>query len=115
MSSLFYDHLLNTDRIEKTVAKMAKTNEEKTELWRIIDELIHHRVFGCILENLPGTHHKEFLDMFHKYPNDKKLMEYLKKKIKTDVGILIKEAVSLLVLDIIKDVELPKKKTKARR
>jgi len=113
MALLFYDHLLELDKIDKRIKKITKTHDEKLELWAIVDEIIHHRVFGCILEKLPQEAHTEFLDKFHQAPHDKKLLKYLKTKIKDDVSILIQESVTIGVLEVLDILEeghkLPKK------
>jgi hypothetical protein len=101
MSKIFYDHLLDLDKVENTVKKAASSHEERMELWQLIDEIIHHRVMGCILDYLPGVHHEEFLQKFSEGPHDEKLLDYLKEKIKEDIVALIKEVVAALVLELI--------------
>jgi len=96
MSLLFFDHLIIIKGLDKKIKKSVSTNEEMQELWKCIDELIHHRVFGCILDNLPEEHHNNFLDRFHKAPHDKEIFKYLKEKTKKDMEKLIKDEIKLL-------------------
>ena len=81
MSHIFYDHLIILDKLEKEINKAAETKEEKHELWRIVDEIIHHKILGCIFDHLPQEHHHDFLEKFHQTPHDNSLMEFLKEKV----------------------------------
>src|SRR5260221_7558774 len=49
MSRIFYDHLTNFAKIEKLIKTSATSADEKEELWKIVDEIVHHKVMGCIL------------------------------------------------------------------
>lgn len=108
MSKLFFDDLLELEAVDKSIKKASSTKEEAIELWGVVDEIVHHRVFGCVLEHLPKEHHKEFLVMFHQSPGDEKLLEFLKDKIKRDITLIIKESVAILVLELTKDLETGK-------
>lgn len=90
MSKIFYDHLINIDRVDREIKKIAESHEEKSELWQIVDEIIHHRMFGCIFDKLPREHHKEFLERFYKTPHDEGLLVFLSEKVKEDIGLLLK-------------------------
>lgn len=105
MSTLFFDNLLELDKVDKSIKKVTSTREEAIELWEIVDEIIHHRVFGCVMQELPKKHHEEFLKMFHKNPSDESLLDYLREKVKKDVALVIKESVSLFVLELTKELE----------
>lgn len=86
MSKVYYDHLLAFDEIEKVVKKYAKTQEEKEELWGLIDEIIHHKALGFVLDNLDKKHHEEFLEIFHKCPHDEiVIFSYLKEKTNLEI------------------------------
>jgi hypothetical protein len=63
MSKVFYDHLVSLDDVEKALKKRKLSVEEREELWKIIDEMVHHRVVGCILEHLPSEHHGDFVKL----------------------------------------------------
>lgn len=85
MSKVFYDELVVLDHIEKEVNSVAKSKEEKEELWSIIDEYVHHKVIGKILHKLPSEHHEEFLKNFIDEPHSANHFKYLAEKIKEDV------------------------------
>lgn len=106
MSKLFFDHLIELDEIDKQIKKLAKSQDEREELWGLIDEMVHHKVMGCILDKLPRDNHEEFLDLFHKSPhNEKLLFAYLKKTIGDNIESLIKQEIGVLSVDILKDIK----------
>lgn len=104
MSSIFYDHFLDLDKIGKEIKAVAKTQEEREELWGIVDELVHHQVLGCIFDHLPREHHEEFLRMFHTTPYDGSLLDYLKNKIKDDIETLIRTEIQNLQTEILEEI-----------
>gem|GEM_PF-483548 len=96
MSRLFYDHLINLSKIEKLIKKHVKDSEARYEIYRLIDEIIHHRVIGCILDRLPKHHHKDFLNHVHKKPHDTGVLDYLKERLAEDVEEFIRQEIYLL-------------------
>jgi hypothetical protein len=115
MSKVFYDRLISLEQLEKEIKKHAKTKEEREELYELVDEMIHHKVVGCILDKLPNNHHKEFLTKFAKRPYDDGLMDYLKEKIVDDVEEFIRAEINSLAVELLKIVEAttrPSKSTK---
>ena len=105
MSKIFYDPLTDAlEEVEREIEKVTGIKEEKEELWKIIDEIVHHRVLGCILEKLPHEHHQDFLEKFHKAPHDENLFLYLKEKINDDVEAVIKEEIGGLAYEILKEI-----------
>ncbi|OGM26636.1 hypothetical protein A3D00_01120 [Candidatus Woesebacteria bacterium RIFCSPHIGHO2_02_FULL_38_9] len=94
MSKIFYDHLVDLEKTEKEIRKIAKTSEEREELWQLVDELLHHKVVGCILDNLPSKHHKNFLTRLDESPYDEAILDYLNEKIEDDIRVLIKKQIN---------------------
>jgi hypothetical protein len=105
MSSLFFDQLINLDKINKSIKKASSTKEEEIELWEIVDETIHHQVLVCVLENLPKKHHQQFLDMFDQNPADETILDFLQKNTKQDISSAIKKTLDTLCLEIIGGVD----------
>lgn len=109
MSKIFYDDLIAFDEIEKQIKSVAKTSEERDELWQIVDELVHHKVLGCILDKLPRENHEEFLHRFHEAPHDEALMDYLKEKIGKNAEELIRQEIGNLAFEILQEIKNSKK------
>jgi len=105
MSKVFYDQLITLDEIEHVINLTALSPSEKEELWRIIDEIIHHRVIGCILDNLPAHHHHDFLNRFHHAPHDEELLAYLSEKTGKDIEHLLKEEIVTLKQELIEEFQ----------
>jgi len=104
MSKLFFDHLLSLDKLDREIKKIAKTKEEREELWLLVDEIIHHKVFDIILERLPKDNHQEFLEMVHSAPHDQDyLFGYLRSKIGENIEDILREELGNLTYEILKD------------
>ncbi|MGD8744646.1 MAG: hypothetical protein PVJ52_03570 [Candidatus Woesebacteria bacterium] len=93
MSKVFYDHLIGLEDLEREINSVFEGSEEKEELWQLVDEIIHHRVLGCVLDNLPHEHHEEFISNFHESPHDETHFEYLEQK--TEGGIVKEIKISI--------------------
>ena len=104
MSHIFYDHLLILDEVEAEVKKTAQTAEEKEELWKLIDEIVHHRVMGKLLDKLPKDNHEDFLTRFHEAPHDDGLMDYLRQKIGENVEELIRQEIGELAYELLAEI-----------
>jgi hypothetical protein len=96
MSKVFYDHLVSLDDVEKALKKRKLSVEEREELWKIIDEMVHHRVVGCILEHLPSEHHGDFVKRFTDKPHDDAHWDYLRERVGTDLQDFIKQELRVL-------------------
>ena len=90
MSKIFYDRLIVFEEVEAEIKNIAKTSEEKEELWSEIDEIIHHKLMGCVLEKLPHEHHNEFMKKFEKSPDDEGLFTFLNEKVGEDIEEFLK-------------------------
>ena len=104
MTKIFYDHLISLDKVEKVIKKVAQSSEEREELWQTVDEIVHHRVLGCIFDNLPEVHHQEFLEKFHAAPHEDSLLDYLKDKIGENIEGLIRQEIGNLTYEILEDI-----------
>jgi hypothetical protein len=104
MSKIFYDHIIVLEEVEREIGSLAKSQEEKHELWQIVDEIVHHKVFGCILDNLPKKYHQEFLGKFHETPHDETLLDFLKERVKEDIEELIRQEIGDLASEILQEI-----------
>lgn len=105
MSKIFYDDLVDMDKVSAKIKKIARTSEEREELYGLVDEIVHHKVIGCILDRLPEQHHQEFLTNFGERPHDEGLLIYLKERIEDDVVGFIKEEIHKLSVELLMFVE----------
>lgn len=101
MSKLFYDHLVDFNQLEKLIKKHVKDEETRHEIYHLIDEIMHHRVVGCILDKLPKDHHREFLGHVKDRAHDKSVLEYLKERLAEDVEEFIRHEVYTLGTELV--------------
>lgn len=113
MSKLFFDHLVELKEIDREIKKVAKTAGEREELWGLVDEIIHHKVMGCILDKLPREHHEEFLELYTGRPHDTELLfGYLKEKAGADMEEVIRSEMESLSKEILGEIKPTAKKKK---
>ncbi len=103
MSKLFYDHILELEELEVQLRDIVETEEERHELWHLIDDIIHHEVLGCIFDHLPYDHHEEFLTKFHEAPYDEGLIIFVNEKAGIDIENLLLKRINELQEDLLKD------------
>ncbi len=106
MGSVFYDHLIILTEVGAHIKGTAETEEERHELWHIVDEIVHHRMLELFLDHLAHEHHDEFLEKFHACPHDEMLLDYLNEKIEGEIEELIQEEIGNLSLEIIKEIRV---------
>ncbi len=105
MSKIFYDKLIILEEVEIEIKKVGLSTEEKEELWRLIDEIIHNRVLETIFDILPREHHEEFLTKFHEAPYHEGLFRYLNEKTQKDVEEFIRKEIKALEQEILKEIK----------
>ena len=105
MSKIFYDHLIILTEVETEIKNVTESPEEKEELWKLVDDIIHHRVLGSILDALPRQHHEEFLTKFHEAPHDERHIEYLNEKIENGIEELISKEIKAIEIEIIAEIK----------
>lgn len=105
MSKIFWDSVIDTKGLEREINKIARSPEEKYELWALVDEIIHHRVLGCIVDKLPREHHEEFLSEFSKRPHDENLWDILKTKAVHDIEVFIVKEIRDLTDEILRYID----------
>lgn len=108
MTKLFFDHLLNLDKLEKEIKKVAKTPEEREEIWHLVDEIIHHKALGCVLDHLPKDNHEEFIEMFTKAPhNESMIFDYLKDRISENIEEILARELGVVSSEILSEFQNP--------
>ena len=104
MSKLFFDKHVSLEKVEKYVNQITQSLEEKEEIWQILDEVVHHKVLHCILNELDAKHHEEFIIKLHSAPHDESLLDYLADKIQKDIGTFLRAEIESLEHEILKDL-----------
>lgn len=102
--SIFYDYLIDLEILAKKVNSSLESTEEKEEMWQLIDEMIHHRVVGCILDRLPSEHHNEFIGRLTDEPYNSKLVGYLVERIGDDIEELIRKEVGTIEEELLSQI-----------
>ena len=106
MSKLFFDHLLNLDKLDKQIKKVTKSSEEREEIWLLVDEIVHHKALECILDKLPKDAHVEFLTLFINHPTIKiYCLATLKNKISENIEELLSQELGLVSDEILSEIE----------
>jgi hypothetical protein len=104
MSRVFYDHLLELENLSSHINEICETEEERVELWHIIDEIIHHRVLGCVLDHLSIEHHEPFVERFKNEPHNEELIVFINGKIEHDIEEKIMENVKILQEELLREL-----------
>lgn len=104
MSHVYYDSLLDLEPVEQAINSLATTATEKHKLWHIVDEMVHHSVLDCVLDNLDEAHHQEYLSLFATAPQDEHILAYLGEHIEQDISQLIRDRIARLVTEILADL-----------
>ena len=102
---MYFDHLLKLEKVNKEITKIAKTREEKEELWALVDEIIHHKVMGCVLDKLPRDSHEEFLAIFERSPHDEQVIfDYLKKKVGDNIEEVLETELGKVTTELLEAI-----------
>ncbi len=104
MSKIFYENLVTLTKIEKLIKDSSMTSLEREELWKIVEEILHHRIMGCVLDSLPSEHHDEFLAKLANDPRDEGLIDYLEEKTGTKISEKIRQEIVAIEEEILKDL-----------
>ncbi|CAN5357029.1 hypothetical protein BH10PAT1_BH10PAT1_5430 [soil metagenome] len=97
--------MIRNTTLDKIIKKHAKTFDEKEELWTIVQEIVHHRVIGCVLDNLPKEHHEDFLNKLNKSDFEEDLISYLNVKSNKNMEKEIRKEVKQIESEILKDLK----------
>jgi hypothetical protein len=94
-----------TTKLEALVKKHGESPEEREELWKIVEEIVHHRVVGCILDNLPKKHHEEFLGKITNPSFSDELIGYVYSKTGKRIEPEIQREIENIEQEILKDLK----------
>src|SRR3989344_1589724 len=110
MTKIFYDHLVFLEEIEVEIKNISRSPDEKEELWKLVDDIVNHRVMINILDRLPIEHHEDFLLSFHDKPYDEGHIHFLNERIASspgegDVENIIKSEIESLKQDLLQEIK----------
>lgn len=104
MSKIFFDNLITLEEVEIEINNISETQEEKEELWDLVDDIVNHRMMITILDILPPQHHEEFLSRFYDAPHEESHLNYLNKRIEGDIEEVIKKEVGNLKKELLQEI-----------
>ena len=104
MSKIFYDYLVILDDVDAEIKDIVETEEERHELWQIVDETINNRVLELLLDKLEEEHHDEFLEKFLEAPHDESLILFLNHRIDGNIENIIKDEINKLASEILAEI-----------
>jgi hypothetical protein len=110
MSKLFFDHLITLEEVDVEIKNISQNPEEKEELWKLVDDIVNHRMMITILDNLPLEHHEEFLKRFHEAPFHDGHIDFLNQHLKEDIEVIIKREVGKLKSELLQEIKALKEK-----
>jgi mannitol/fructose-specific phosphotransferase system IIA component len=90
MSTVFYDHLIDWEKIERALQSLSLSKEEHLEVLELIEESLHTEVLMVICTHIPKDHHEEFLGKFHTAPHDASHLDYLRMHAVSDIEAQIR-------------------------
>jgi len=95
MSKLFFDDIITFERISVVIGNTTQSEEERHELWKVVDDIVYHEVLHFILAALDEKHHAEFANMIQIKPYDSHIIQYVSyktgRKIKSELKRHLKD------------------------
>ena len=107
MSRVFYDHLIDWDKLTQSLDSLSVDGEDRIELIELIEESLHTEVLLVILHHLPQENHKEFIQRFHSAPHDESHLHFISSHTTTRIDDAIRaksqEVFENLLIDFLKE------------
>jgi hypothetical protein len=101
MSQLFYDSFITLKEIERAINNIDLSNEEKQELWHLIDQLTHQRIMHTLLHHLPHQHHQHLLLLIKEKPHDTTIIEFVKENSEHDIEARLQKESENIVQELL--------------
>jgi hypothetical protein len=98
---------INFNKLEKIIKKSSTSQEEKEELDSIVQEIIHHRIMGCILDNIDEKHHDVLFSKIQSKNNkiDDEIISFLEKVSKKQISKELQKTIKEIQQEIIKEMK----------
>lgn len=97
-------NLVSLKKIEKLIKDSSSSCEEREELWKIVEEIVHHRIMGCILDDLDRKHHDEFLSKIQDKKFNSEVIAFLEEKSNKQITTKIQKTLQEIETEIIKEI-----------
>ena len=110
MSKIFYDHLVVLGEVDSEIKNISQNLEEKEELWKLVDDIVNHRLMISILDALPNEHHQDFLSKFYEAPHEETHFDYLNERMEEKIEEIIKREVDNLKEELLREIKAIKHK-----
>lgn len=114
MSSIFFDHLIEIDYLTSYIDEISSSDDEKVDLWNLVDEFINQRIISSILTQLDEDAHQEFMDIFLERPYDVRIIDFLNEKMEASVEDLIALDMQSIMTDLDEMFEIQTKRLSTR-
>lgn len=101
-----HNKYINLKKIEKIINSSSHSLEEKEELWKIVEEIVHHRLMTCALDNLDKKHHQDFLNKYSLNRFNEEIIDYLEKQSGKQMRTKLKEEIDSIEKEILLELNL---------
>lgn len=99
MANVFYDHLIDWQKIDSALISMDLSKEERLEVLELLEESLHTEVLIVICTHIPKERHEEFIEKFHEAPHHPSHLTYLQTHGTADIEAQIR----LRTLEVIEE------------
>lgn len=103
MAQIFYDHLIDWEKLTQTLDNFDLEGEDRLELIEIVEQRLHTEVLVIILSSIPQHRHEEFIERFHAMPHDANHFEFLHAHASTPIEPAIRKRSSEIIEEFILD------------
>ena len=100
MAQVFYDHLIDWERLDRELLFLELSSDERLELLELAEESIHSGILLLICEQLSRDKHEEFIERFHSAPHELRHIIYLREHGLDD----IERSIRLRSLEVIEEM-----------
>ena len=104
MATLFYDHLIDWQKLTKGLDSSGVDGPERLELMEHAEHTIHTEVLIVLMTHLPAEKHIEFIDQFHAAPHDVAHLQFITKYANGDVENAVRVRTNQLIEEILQDL-----------
>jgi len=106
MATLFYDHLIDWQKLTNTLDILGIHGEDRHEVVEHAEHIIHTEVLIVLISHLPTEKHDEFMQLFYTAPYDANQLKFLKThgKEDRDVESAVRQRSAEVIAEILKEL-----------